>query len=222
MLFPFLPPSLPPSPTFSSWVLLLSNNTTYTPTRRVLPQANASRGPIFLIFYSKYSKPCTPVQGSVRATESSWQCCWVLQHHPRQGLLWCRLSFLPIVELPQFMPTYTRLTVSPKELPDFCGWGHLGFQFQEGSLDSGSLLLAGLIFLSPNWVTGSPDCCWLQTIFPTQGSNPSLLHLLHWQVNSLPCCHLGSPTHTGYRINGGVWDMCSPLSALELEPPEWT
>ena len=25
-----------------------------------------------------------------------------------------------------------------------------------------------------------------QGIFPTQGSNPSLLHLLHWQSNSLP------------------------------------
>ena len=34
--------------------------------------------------------------------------------------------------------------------------------------------------------------CWsglhavLQGIFPTQGSNPHLLHLLHWQVGSLP------------------------------------
>ena len=26
----------------------------------------------------------------------------------------------------------------------------------------------------------------LQGIFPTQGSNPHLLHLLHWQVGSLP------------------------------------
>ena len=26
----------------------------------------------------------------------------------------------------------------------------------------------------------------LQGIFPTQGLNPSLLHLLHWQVDSLP------------------------------------
>ena len=30
-------------------------------------------------------------------------------------------------------------------------------------------------------------------IFPTQGSNPSLLCLLHWQVDSLPLSHLGSP-----------------------------
>ena len=26
----------------------------------------------------------------------------------------------------------------------------------------------------------------------TQGSNPHLLHLLHWQVDSLPLCHLGT------------------------------
>ena len=26
----------------------------------------------------------------------------------------------------------------------------------------------------------------IQGIFPTQGSNPSLLHLLHWQAGSLP------------------------------------
>ena len=30
----------------------------------------------------------------------------------------------------------------------------------------------------------------LQGIFPTQGSNLGLLHLLHWQVNSLPLRYL--------------------------------
>ena len=29
-------------------------------------------------------------------------------------------------------------------------------------------------------------------IFPTQGSNPCLLRLLHWQADSLPLCPLGS------------------------------
>ena len=29
--------------------------------------------------------------------------------------------------------------------------------------------------------------------FPTWGSNPHLLHLLHWQVGSLPLHHLRSP-----------------------------
>ena len=35
----------------------------------------------------------------------------------------------------------------------------------------------------------------LQGIFLTQGLNSILLYLLHWQVNSLPLHHLGSPLH---------------------------
>ena len=35
--------------------------------------------------------------------------------------------------------------------------------------------------------------CLLQGIFLTQGSNPSLIHVLHWQEDSLPQSHLGSP-----------------------------
>ena len=34
----------------------------------------------------------------------------------------------------------------------------------------------------------------LQEIFPTQGSNPHLLLVPHWQVGSLPLNHLGSPS----------------------------
>ena len=37
---------------------------------------------------------------------------------------------------------------------------------------------------------GSPSL--LQGIFPTEGPNPCLLHLLHWPVGSLPLSHLGS------------------------------
>ena len=37
----------------------------------------------------------------------------------------------------------------------------------------------------------------LQRIFLTQGSNPYLLWLLHWQVNSLPLSHLGSSLWKG-------------------------
>ena len=33
--------------------------------------------------------------------------------------------------------------------------------------------------------TGVGCCALLQGIFPTQGSNPRLLYLLHWQVGSL-------------------------------------
>ena len=39
------------------------------------------------------------------------------------------------------------------------------------------------------WVAISP----FQGIFPIQGLNPRLLSLLHWQVDSLPLSHLGSP-----------------------------
>ena len=38
-------------------------------------------------------------------------------------------------------------------------------------------------------------CChfFLQGIFATQGLNPHLLHLLHWQADSLPLAPLGKP-----------------------------
>ena len=36
-----------------------------------------------------------------------------------------------------------------------------------------------------------------QGIFPTQGSNPCLLCLLHWQVDSLPLRHQGSHMNSG-------------------------
>ena len=35
----------------------------------------------------------------------------------------------------------------------------------------------------------------LQGIFPTQGSNPCLLCLLHWQMDSLPLAPLGKPLY---------------------------
>ena len=47
----------------------------------------------------------------------------------------------------------------------------------------------------------------LQGIFPTQWSNPRLLHLLHWQVDSLPLSHLGSlqssVRHIQFRLRAG-------------------
>ena len=42
--------------------------------------------------------------------------------------------------------------------------------------------------------TGVGSHVLLQGMFPTQGSNPSLLHLLHWQADSLPPSHLESPS----------------------------
>ena len=45
-------------------------------------------------------------------------------------------------------------------------------------------------FSGKNSRLGSPFL--LRGTFPTQGSNPSLLHLLQWQADSLPLNHLGS------------------------------
>ena len=45
---------------------------------------------------------------------------------------------------------------------------------------------------SPGKNTGVGCCALLQGIFLTKGLNPCLLHLLHWQVSSLPLSHLRS------------------------------
>ena len=49
---------------------------------------------------------------------------------------------------------------------------------------------------SPGKNIGESDCALLQGIFPTQGSNPCLLHLLHWQAGSLPLAHWEAPIYT--------------------------
>ena len=41
--------------------------------------------------------------------------------------------------------------------------------------------------------TGVDHRALLQGVFPTQGSNPPLLRLLHWQMGSLPLSLLGFP-----------------------------
>ena len=46
---------------------------------------------------------------------------------------------------------------------------------------------------SPGQNTGAGSLSLLQGIFPTQGVNPRLLHLLHGQLGSLPLSCLGSP-----------------------------
>ena len=45
----------------------------------------------------------------------------------------------------------------------------------------------------PGKNTGVSCYFLLQGIFPTQESNPHLLRLLHWEADSLPPHHLGSP-----------------------------
>ena len=56
--------------------------------------------------------------------------------------------------------------------------------------------------------TGAGCHFFLQGTFPTQGSNPCLLYLRHWQADSLPLCHLGSPV---------VAIICSALSAYPFK-----
>ena len=49
---------------------------------------------------------------------------------------------------------------------------------------------------SPGKNTGAGCHFLLRGIFPTQGSNPRLLHLLHWQADSVTLSHQGSPPVT--------------------------
>ena len=47
----------------------------------------------------------------------------------------------------------------------------------------------------------------LQGIFLTQGLNPCLLHLLHWQVDSLLLSHLGRPFDFQNVLKVAAWDF---------------
>ena len=59
----------------------------------------------------------------------------------------------------------------------------------------------------------------LQRIFPTQGSNPQLLHLLHWQAESLPLRYLGSPTQLYFnsKTKANTYKWWEPMT-FELPP----
>ena len=77
------------------------------------------------------------------------------------------------------------------------------------SVMSDSLQLHGLYspWNYPGQNTGVCSHSLLQRIFLIQGSNPCLLHLLHWQADSLP---LGPPGNT--KLHWG----CSTESRLEM------
>ena len=75
--------------------------------------------------------------------------------------------------------------------------------------------------------------CWSglpflsQGIFSIQGSNLHLLHLLHWQANSLLLCHLGSP-HTSYScleigslVSCWAIDRCVQATFSAYTPITW-
>ena len=46
---------------------------------------------------------------------------------------------------------------------------------------------------------------FLRRIVSTRGSNLHLLHLLHWQVYSLPLSHLGKPKHVRRGYKTKIW-----------------
>ena len=82
-------------------------------------------------------------------------------------------------------------------------------QLFSGGRNQDAVLSRVWFFVTPWTVTFQVLCPWnspgknigaschflLQGIFPTQGSNLHLLHLLYWQADFLPLYHLGSP-HT--------------------------
>ena len=53
---------------------------------------------------------------------------------------------------------------------------------------------------SPGKNIGAGCHAFLQGIFSTQGSNSCLLHLLHWQVDSLPLVPPGKPSLVGVPL----------------------
>ena len=90
---------------------------------------------------------------------------------------------------------------------------------------SSSSMCSLMLSLSCIWLSGTPWtadhhhcrllCPWtfpgknigvgwlflLQRTFPTQGSKLHLLHHLHWQADSLPLSHLGSPNYILIKKN---------------------
>ena len=71
---------------------------------------------------------------------------------------------------------------------------------------------------SPGKNTGVGCPALLQGIFPTQGWNLCLLHLLHWQADSLTPCHLGdSPSGTlGVTVCGSTITLLSWMEVSDV------
>ena len=80
--------------------------------------------------------------------------------------------------------------------------------------------------LSPDFPGKNTGVCshsFLQGIFPTQGLNSRLLHLLYRQMDSLPLRHLGSQTLPSLvgKQNGPAcanWEEKKPEGRTELKP----
>ena len=57
----------------------------------------------------------------------------------------------------------------------------------------------------------------LQGSFPTQGSNPHLLHLLHWQVGSLPVMPPANPGRMYVLSRSVVYDSVTPCHRVACQ-----
>ena len=74
---------------------------------------------------------------------------------------------------------------------------------------------------SPGKNTGVGGWALLQGIFPTQGLNPTLLYLLHWQVDSSPQAPLGKPRNCPIGWHKAVISHSTHSSFLVWKIP-WT
>ena len=124
------------------------------------------------------------------------QLCWTLW-------LWTS-TMLKRLDLAMPTTVYWLRTQTPES--DFLGMNSV--VLPTSCVHAQSLSRLVWLFVTP-WTAGRQALCpWdfpgtntrvggpfpLQGIFPTQGSNPCLLHLLHWWVDFLPLHHLGNPT----------------------------
>ena len=110
-----------------------------------------------------------------------------------------------------------------------CGSILLGACMHSCSVMSGSVIPRTVALLVPLPMGFFRQEYWsgchflLQGIFPIQRSNPGLLCLLHWQVDSLPLHHLGSPKSRYFLVLlhfadihalGGIYT--NPISMIEI------
>ena len=70
---------------------------------------------------------------------------------------------------------------------------HASFRMSKAYVNNGSLYRLLSPWDSPGKNTRVDFHALLQEIFPTEGSNPRLLCLLHWQAGSLPLVPPGKP-----------------------------
>ena len=103
------------------------------------------------------------------------------------------ISYSNLLNMSPHSKTLVLVHLCPQALPSSCV--HACSVIQSDSLQPYRLQPARLLcpWDFPGKNTGVSCHFLLQGIFPTQGSNPCFLSLLHWQVGSLPLSHLGNP-----------------------------